>query len=105
MSDEQLSPEDLQERKELAGLVANSLAKGEKPADISQQLVNSGWEQGAADEFVNRIALHLASASANRPAARSSDEGGSGMGWLVWIGVILLINFLSFVFNWGFWIY
>ncbi|MDA1051053.1 MAG: hypothetical protein O3C40_11325 [Planctomycetota bacterium] len=80
MSDEQLSAEDQQERDALARLVAESLAKGEKPADISQQLVNSGWEQKAADEFVNMIALHLA--SARHPAAQTSD-GGGGMGWLV----------------------
>ena len=102
MSDEQLSAEDQEELNTLAGLVAQSLAKGEKPADISAQLVNNGWEQDAADDFVNRIALSLASAK-HTPAPASG--GGSGMSWLIWIGVILLINFLSMVFNWGFWVY
>ena len=102
MSDEQLSPEEQQEQEALAGLVAESLARGEQPAEISKQLVNNGWEQSAADDFVNLVALHLA--SAERGAAQSSDSGG-GMGWLVSIGVLLLINFLSYVFNWGFWIY
>lgn len=32
-------------------------------------------------------------------------NNGGGMGWLVWIGVILFINFLSYVFNWPFWVY
>ena len=102
MSDEQLSLEDQQERRELAGLVAESLAKGEKPADITKQLVNSGWEQDTADEFVNSIALHLA--SAKRTAAQSGDGGGA-MGWVAWIGVILFINLLSYLFEWPFWIY
>jgi len=31
----------------------------------------------------------------------SDDEGGGGMGWLIWIGGLLLIN----LFNWGFWLY
>lgn len=35
----------------------------------------------------------------------SDDEGGGGLGWLVWIGGLLLINFLSWAFNWSFWIY
>lgn len=35
----------------------------------------------------------------------SDDDEGGGMGWLIWIGLILLINFLSWAFNWGFWIY
>ncbi|MCA9121222.1 MAG: hypothetical protein H6822_21760 [Planctomycetaceae bacterium] len=100
MSDEQLSQEELDA---LARLVAESLSKGESAADISAQLVNSGWEVGEADSFVARIALHMSSAKHNR-AATASDDGG-GMGWLLWIGALLLINFLSFVFGWGFWVY
>ena len=26
-------------------------------------------------------------------------------GWFVWIGLLLLINLLSWMFNWSFWIY
>jgi hypothetical protein len=100
MSDEQLSQEELDA---LARLVAESLAKGEKAADISAQLVNSGWEQADADNFVARIALHLSSTQHSQPTA-ASGEGGA-MGWLIWIGVILLINLLSFLFGWGFWVY
>ena len=101
MSDEQLSPE---ERQALARLVAQSLAKGEKPADISQQLANNGWEKAEAAEFVGRIALQQA--SVNRPTPQpSGGGGGGGMGWLAWIGVILFINLLSYLFNWPFWIY
>jgi hypothetical protein len=99
MSDQQLSQEELNA---LARLVAESLAKGEKAADVSAQLVNSGWEQGEADEFVGRIALHLASA---QDRAAKSNAGEGGMGWLIWIGAILFINFLSWVFNWPFWVY
>ena len=103
MAEEELSPEDQKELDDLAGLVAESLAKGEKPADISQQLVNNGWEQAAADEFVGSIGQHLA--HAQRTAAQSSAGGGGGMGWLVWIGLLLFINLLSWLFNWPFWIY
>ena len=100
MSDQQLSQEELNA---LARLVAESLAKGEKAADVTAQLVNNGWEQGEAAEFVGRIALHLASAQDR--AAQSNDGGGGGMGWLIWIGAILFINFLSWVFDWPFWVY
>jgi len=34
-----------------------------------------------------------------------SDDEGAGGGWLVWIGVLVLINFLSWMFDWSFWIY
>ncbi len=30
---------------------------------------------------------------------------GRGGGWLIWIGLLLLINFLSWAFGWSFWIY
>ena len=33
-----------------------------------------------------------------------SDDDSSG-GWLVWIGMLILINFLSWMFDWSFWIY
>lgn len=34
----------------------------------------------------------------------SDDSGGLG-GWLVWIGLLVLINFLSWLFDWSFWVY
>ncbi len=103
MADEQLSPEELQERRELARLVAQSLAKGETPADITQQLVNNGWAQADAAEFVGMIALQQ-HANADRPAA-PADDGGGGMGWLLWIGALIGINVCSWLFDWPFWVY
>lgn len=32
-------------------------------------------------------------------------SGGSGMGWIVWIGGLLLFNGLSYFFEWGWTIY
>ncbi len=34
----------------------------------------------------------------------SDGEETSG-GWLVWIGLLILVNILSYVFDWSFWIY
>lgn len=32
--------------------------------------------------------------------------GGKGaIGWVVFIGILLLVNLLSYIFNWPFWIY
>ena len=33
------------------------------------------------------------------------DGGGGGGGGLVWIGLLVLVNFLSWLFDWSFWIY
>ncbi len=32
------------------------------------------------------------------------EETGGGS-WLVYIGLLLLVNFLSYVFDWPFWVY
>ncbi len=32
-------------------------------------------------------------------------EEQSGGGWLIWIGMLVLINMLSYVFDWPFWVY
>lgn len=33
-------------------------------------------------------------------------QGGDGLpGWVIWIGILLLINLLSYIFDWPFWIW
>lgn len=35
-----------------------------------------------------------------------SDEGGSGLiGFAIFIGILLVVNALSYFLNWGFWLY
>lgn len=82
----------------LAILVAENLQKGESPEEIVQQLTESGWEEQDAIGFVSSIKHQL-------EEPQHVSQGGGGMGWLVWLGGILLINLLSYLFNWGFWIY
>lgn len=83
----------------LAEIVAKSLHEGETPQDISGKLVDSGWEPEEAERFVYSIKHHI-----EHP--QESDGGGSELqGWMVWAGGLLLINGLSWAFNWGFWIY
>ena len=62
MADEQMSPEEQEEMKQIAGLVAKSLDEGKSPADTAQLLVDHGWEQEAATQFVGSIAVSLANA-------------------------------------------
>jgi hypothetical protein len=31
------------------------------------------------------------------------QSGGSGMGWLIWIGVIVGVNVLAWAFGWPIW--
>ncbi len=90
--------QDDDEIQDLAMLVAKNLADGESPDTIVNQLVDSGWETDDANSFVASIQHQLAQ-------MQSHQGDGEGMGWLLWIGGILLINLLSYLFNWGFWIY
>jgi hypothetical protein len=93
-----------QETDEIQGLtqvVAESLARGDDPSAIAQKLIDSGWEPDQAHAFVGSIHQQMYE---NAPSAAGGQEGESG-GWLLWIGGILGINFLSWLFDWGFWIY
>lgn len=106
MVDEQVSPEDQEELEQIANLVAKSLMEGKSQEDTIRQLVDNGWKQETADQFVYSIAAKLADVRnrATQEEAIREKEGG-GMNWLVWIGLILFINLLSYLFNWPFWIY
>ena len=34
------------------------------------------------------------------------SNGGSGVGgWVIWIGILVLVNVLSYFLDWGFWLY
>ena len=82
----------------LTQVVSDSLAKGEDPQKIARQLIDSGWEPDQANSFVGSIHQHMFEEQS--PGRESESKG-----WLVWIGAIVGINFLSWLFNWGFWIY
>ena len=90
-----------QEADEIQGLsqvVAESLANGEDPKSVAQKLVDSGWEPEQAEGFVGSIEQQML-------APQSSGAGSEAKGWMIWAGGIIGINFLSWLFNWGFWIY
>lgn len=82
----------------LTELVAKSLSEGEDPESIAQKLIDSGWESDQAHGFVESIQYHML-------AAEDGGQESELQGWMIWGGGIILINFLSWMFNWGFWIY
>ena len=88
------------EIQEFTQIVAESLAKGEDPQTVAQTLVDSGWEPDQANAFVGSVHQHL---------LQQQSGGGGGasesMGWLIWLGALVGINLLSWIFNWGFWLY
>lgn len=94
------SPEELQQ---LAELVAEALGNGESREKVITDLVENGWDERSADKFVRSVEQVIYAQP--QPAGGHADSEGGGFGWLIWIGALLLINGLSYVFNWGFWLY
>ena len=83
----------------LVHAIAEELRNGRKKGEVTQDLVDNGWDQAEASDFVNHIDSNLSQLQADH------SEDNSGMRWLIWIGVLLLINLLSYLFNWPFWVY
>ena len=74
--------------------VGSALANGTSPQAIVQELVNNGMPQADAKALVANVGQHV--------KAGSGGGGGRGVsGWLIFIGVILVLNLLSYVFHWG----
>ncbi|PAY20209.1 hypothetical protein CKO51_07170 [Rhodopirellula sp. SM50] len=82
----------------LAEVVAKSLSEGEDPQTIAQKLVDSGWDPEEAASFVGSIEHHMMH-------AQHAGGGSEVQGWMLWGGGLIVINLLSWMFNWGFWIY
>ena len=93
MSDE-ASDEDIEQ---FVSAVADQLAAGVPQSEVVDQLVESGWEEDEARQLVQDIGRKV--------TAAGSSGGGEGMGWLLWIGILVGVNVLSYLFDWPFWLY
>lgn len=93
MSDEP-SEEDIEQ---FVHAVAEQLAAGVPKSEIVDQLVDSGWDEDDAKQLVRDIG--------SKVTTTGSSGGGEGMGWLMWIGILVGVNVLSYLFDWPFWLY
>jgi predicted acetyltransferase len=100
MADEEMTAEEEAAFEELVQHIAREIAGGTSPNDVVANMVENGWEEDDAREMVGSIAMRMSEA-----AAAQEESGGGGGGWLLWIGIIIGINVLSYIFNWPFWIY
>lgn len=98
MAENQLTATEQNAMRELVDHVAQALAEGQSQEQIVGKMVENGWEQDHASAFVGAVQQELETAE---PPAESSSGGG----WLVWIGLLLFINLLSYLFDWPFWVY
>lgn len=94
----QIGPEDItpEEFEQLGMLIWEAVARGDDREEIIADLTSAGWEEEDAAQYVDEMthAYHHA-------VAASSSQSDGGMGWLVWIGGLILFNVLSQVFGWG----
>ena len=110
MSQEELTPEEQEAMNQTANAVANALLGGQTIQQVVRTLVDQGWSEEDAAGFVNQVQSHITKGQQSSRASAGSDSAARGSGnaltgWLGFIGVLILINFLSYVFDWPFWIY
>ena len=78
--------------------IATGLAAGRPRTAVAQDLVADGWSQ----EDANSLVTSVQAAMQEEPAS----GGGNGVGsWVIWLGALVVINLLSWAFDWSFWIY
>ncbi len=79
---------------------AEGLASGRPRTSVANDLVADGWSEEDANQLVLSVEETLLE------NVGESAGGGSGIGgWVIWIGVLVVINLLSWAFGWSFWIY
>lgn len=84
--------------KKIYAIAARMKETGHSDGEIIKALMDDGLDQPSAQTVVNN--LHYAE---EQPIAESS--GGGFPGWLVWVLLLVGVNVLSAVFDWGFWLY
>lgn len=100
--------------REAAQAVAAELGKGRTWQAVATELCRAGWQRDEAKTFVQQVEAEMrqyqeqaAAQPQAVPAAAPAPEtrGGGVPSWVGYIGFLVLINFLSWVFDWPFWVY
>ncbi len=77
---------------------------GSSRAEIRRQLVAQGYEEQDARRMIDQALGSQKSAMASRDRG-GGGGGGGGLGLLGTIGILALVNLLSYVFDWGWFFY
>ncbi len=91
---------------ELAELIAGvqeSADNGESAARVRMRLVQRGMDANAADAIIHRVYSNTDAPLSERH--RQAASAAVDNRWMFWIGGLVLINLLSWLFDWPFWIY
>ena len=77
--------------------------RGSTRGQVIDFLIENGIEDEKAASMATNAYLAIKDQVPKRVPAESADEGFPS--WLIYVGVLILINVLSAMFGWGFWIY
>ena len=96
--------ENKPDQRELYLRIMHLRNEGKSDWEIEQELLMKGLDQEEAQTMIAKTDKALARQASGEERA-SSGGGGGAAGWLIWIGVLILVNVLSYAFDWPFWIY
>lgn len=84
--------------------IATSMKKeGKDDYAIEQELLMKGLNQEEARKVIARANATTVSAASS--SQKEAKEGNGMWGWAIWLLALGLINLLSYLFNWNFWLY
>ena len=72
---------------------------------VIEMLNENGIFNEEAEKMATQAYLAVKDQIRQRVEVAEESEGGGGMGWLVYVVILLVINGLSALFGWSFWIY
>jgi hypothetical protein len=86
--------------------IATSMKKeGKDDYAIEQELLMKGLDQEEARKVISRANATTLSSSGQGQGQKQAKEGNGVWGWAIWIVALGLINLLSYLFDWNFWLY
>jgi hypothetical protein len=86
--------------------IATSMKKeGKDDYAIEQELLMKGLNQEEARKVISRANATTLSSSGQSQGEKQPKEGNGMWGWAIWLIALGLINLLSYLFNWNFWLY
>jgi len=100
------APVDRQHVNEIVKSIREAADSGMSRADIRRELMDTGMDGREAEQLITTAIGRPGEYQASQQATLTDGDGdGGAMGWITWIGILVVINFLSWVFDWPFWVY
>ncbi len=88
--------EEKQLTEQIIAFIIESKNQGKSDSQIKHALIEKGMDEDTARGWIKSVTPHIT----------ENDSGGSSVpGWLIWLGILGVVNLLSYLFDWPFWVY